>query len=134
MEANDQERLYAACRALIDQTLYQHTQSSDTAGFIASLLQPAGIDERIVALLGAILPNLCATWRSAEMLSKPSAPKLASVDWQVAMNDGGSSVVMQLGTEGNEGKDGVVFEMNTMEVDTLLEGLTKIKDQLRKVV
>jgi len=136
MSANDQESLYAACLALIKQALYQHTPTADTAAFTTALLTAANVDPRVVTLLTQLLPPLCDTWRAASIGSAPSPPKLKSIDWQVSAGEGGGTVTMQLGVADAAVGEGekIVFEMNCQGVDTFLDGLGKIKDQLKKVV
>ncbi|GMI39761.1 hypothetical protein TeGR_g653 [Tetraparma gracilis] len=134
LTADQSEDLYAALLSFLKQTLHQHTPSGNTAGFVTTLLS-GEVDERVVTLLSTIVPTLCDNWRKASLASKPSPPKLSSVDWQVSMplgNDS-ASVTMQLGVESAAAEDKVVFEMSTQGVDTFIAGLSKIKAQLSKV-
>ena len=120
---------------------YQHSPTSSTSTYVTTLLTPHSVDPRVVLLLSSLLPPLCSTWRASSLLAAPSPPRLSGIAWQVGVPLASTSVsgesaaaVVQLETvqAGEEGR--TVFQMTKGEVHTFLEGLEKIKEQLKKVV
>ncbi|GMH60509.1 hypothetical protein TrST_g7514 [Triparma strigata] len=145
LNANAQESLYLAMRKFCSLVLSQHTSACDTSSYIRELLSASAkdLDPKLVELLVAVVPNLCQTWRAASLKNSPSPPKLTTIDWRVSLPRSqtdssvstGATLMLNLGVEEGDGEGRKLqLEMDKAGVDTLLDGLGKIKDQLNKAL
>ena len=118
------------------------------------------IDPRVLPTLQKVLPKLLPLFHETSITNKVSPPKLTSINWRVdiprssnnitSLADSNSTLLLSLGvtpngdcdkgflppaSSGNStgGEEKVIIEMDLAGVDTFLEGLSKIRDQLQKV-
>ncbi|GMH69408.1 hypothetical protein TrRE_jg2819 [Triparma retinervis] len=142
LSANQQEDLYNAMKKFVKDVLYQHNDAAKTAEYVKTILSGANLDDKIVNLLATLVPNLAASWRAAAIEGKVSPPRLDpdNIAWRVSQPSGSatgvsgaSKVTLSLGVEDNGENKNISIELDKAGVDTFLDGLTKIKDQLSKV-
>ena len=144
LNANQQESLYAALRKFTSVVLDQHTPTSDTAAFVKSLLSSNApdLDPKLAELLTTVTPTLAATWRESAIHNKVSPPTLTTLDWRVSLPrsatnssvTSGATLLLNLMVKDGDMEKKVPLELDKAGVDSLLDGLKKIKDQLNKVV
>ena len=83
-------------------------------------------------------------WRAASVENRVAPPRLdpEAISWRVSLPSashssssavGGPKVALSLGVQSSGGASNVGIELDKAGVDTFLEGLTKIKEQLSKV-
>mmetsp|Transcript_2616 Transcript_2616/g.4965 ORF Transcript_2616/g.4965 Transcript_2616/m.4965 type:complete len:196 (-) Transcript_2616:39-626(-) len=144
LNANQQESLYLALRRFTSAVLAQHTPTSDTTGFVREILasHASGLDPKLVDLLSTVTPSLASPWRESAMQNKVSPPSLTTIDWRVSLPrsatnssvTSGATLLLNLGVKDGEAEKKVPLELDKAGVDSLLDSLKKIKDQLNKVV
>jgi len=129
-------------KKFVKEVLYQHSDKAGTAAFVKSMLSDASFDDKIVNLLSTLVPNLTVTWRAAAIEGKVSPARLdaSKITWKVSLPSdsatgvsGASKVTLNLGVEENGDNKNVAIELDKAGVDTFLDGLNKIKDQLSKI-
>ena len=155
--------LYKATSILLDHLLYNHVPSDEASATFTSMIATVesnskNLDARVLQLLTKTLPNLLNLWHESCISNKVSPPKLTSIDWRVDIPrssnsttslGSSSSLILSLGVTPNGdcdagwvsknsngnggGEKKVLIEMDRAGVDTFLEGLGKIRDQLNKV-
>ncbi|XP_068452606.1 COMM domain-containing protein 9 isoform X2 [Clinocottus analis] len=111
------------------------------------LLFPDSFHSNLKNLITKILLENSPTWRSQALRDQISLPQLKEVDWRVDMVTGSDSVsrmsvptvLMQLKMEdlnpsaGGEPVSTVTVELSRESLEPMLEGLTRIRDQLSAV-
>ncbi|GMI43688.1 hypothetical protein TrCOL_g8942 [Triparma columacea] len=142
LSANQQEDLYNAMKKFVKDVLYQHSDAAKTAEYVKSILSGASLDGKIINLLATLVPNLADMWRAAAIEGKVSPARLdpSNIAWRASLPSGSatgvsgaSKVTLSLGVDDNGDNKIVTIELDKAGVDTFLDGLTKIKDQLSKV-
>ncbi|XP_071398284.1 COMM domain-containing protein 9 [Centroberyx affinis] len=135
-------QLVQALHLLSHHILFHNLSSPDQ---ILALF-PESFHSSLKNLLTKILLEHCPTWRT-EALSNPiSLPQLKELDWRVDMVTGSDSVsrmavptcLVQIKTEescatGSESVSSVTVELSRESLDTILDGLGRIRDQLSVV-
>lgn len=141
VEAN---KLLGAAVNLVKLVLYEGY--SDAAAI--SSVFPENFHKNLKALLAEILANLGPEWRGQSLLQEVSLPRLIDFDWRVDVKTSSDSVtrmavptcLVQMkvqdqatNTEHMPGTTNVNFELTKQTLDTMLDGLGKIRDQLSSV-
>ena len=108
----------------------------------------ATLDDRLKALLTKQLAGNMAGWREASIMSLPSLPKFVDVDWRVDIKAATEqvgrmavpAVLVDLKTQQQPTVKGVVpgvetvsFELSKEALDTMVDGLGRIRDQLGSI-
>lgn len=108
----------------------------------------SGMDERLVTLIKQILETNLPHWRTASINQRVSLPKLVDVDWRVDIQTASEfvnrmavpSVLVGLQVQDQPTHRDivpdvkhVVFEMNKETLQTMLDGLNRIRDQLSSI-
>lgn len=108
-------------------------------------VEAAAVDKKILKLIGQIINSHLQVWREASSLNRVSLPRLVDIDWALHLKTSSSSsqklniptVLMQLSIEENclnikemPLMKKVDFELSKEALETVLDGLRKIKDQL----
>ena len=129
-------------KKFVKDVLYQHSDAAKTAEYVKSILSGANLDSKIINLLATLVPNLADMWRAAAIEGKVSPARLdpSNIAWRASLPSGSatgvsgaSKVTLSLGVDDNGDNKIVTIELDKAGVDTFLDGLTKIKDQLSKV-
>ncbi|XP_056909123.1 COMM domain-containing protein 9 isoform X2 [Takifugu flavidus] len=107
-------------------------------------LFPESFHSSLKNLITKILLENCPTWRIEALNNQISLPKLKEMDWRVDMVTGSDSVsrlsvptcLVQFkmeDTSAGGGSDVVTVELSRESLDTMLDGLGRIRDQLSVV-
>ncbi|CAF89752.1 unnamed protein product [Tetraodon nigroviridis] len=103
-------------------------------------LFPDSFHPSLKNLITKILLENCPTWRTEALNNQISLPKLKELDWRVDMVTGSDSVsrlsvptcLVQLKVGGGS-VSAVTVELSRESLDTMLDGLGRIRDQLSVV-
>uniref|UniRef100_UPI0037E9B2C1 COMM domain-containing protein 9 n=1 Tax=Semicossyphus pulcher TaxID=241346 RepID=UPI0037E9B2C1 len=108
-------------------------------------LFPESFHSSLKNLITKILLENSATWRTEALSNQISLPQLKELDWRVDMVTGSDSVsrmsvptcLVQLKMEdpsaGGDSVSAVTVELSRESLDTILDGLGRIRDQLSVV-
>lgn len=113
-------------------------------GWSAQELQaafPSDFHAKLAQLLAALLSRLVVQWRQKELDHGISLPKLKSLDWRIDIKTASESnqqmsvptLLVQLAVEDSAVEDTsklVQFELTPATLDSMLDGLSKIRSQL----
>jgi len=139
----DAGRLLTAAKHLIMKAVYL---SLDAEGVLGLL--PEGFHEALGGLISTIVAHHCAEWRELIIASQVSEPRLLDMNWRVDVKAASNHITTMsvptcfvgLQVQSNpQRKDelppisNVTFELNKEELETMLGGLTKLRDQLSGV-
>ncbi|XP_076471277.1 COMM domain-containing protein 9-like isoform X2 [Babylonia areolata] len=129
--------------SILKQAVFQG--STDPHDIVA--LFPDGFHKNLRDLIGKIIIDNMADWKSQAVGAHVSLPKLADFDWRVDVKTASDTVarmsvptcVLSLQVESGEeddqtrGQQTVNVELSKETLDTMLDGLSKIRDQLLSV-
>lgn len=136
--------LFADIERLISSALY----TGVTAAEQVQALLPTSLDAKLSALIVKIMVAHMPGWREAATLSMVSLPNLVDVNWRVDMKAATEhvgkmavpAVLVDLKVRAQPTKHGVVpgvenvsFELSKEALDTMVEGLGRIRDQLSSI-
>lgn len=111
-------------------------------------LFPENFHKNLRDLLGKIIIDNMAEWKSQAVHSQVSLAKLVDFDWRVDVKTASDTVarmsvptcILNLQVEGrkeegeaNRGQQSINVELSKETLDTMLDGLSKIRDQLSSV-
>eukprot|EP01117_Protostelium_nocturnum_P013947 TRINITY_DN5259_c0_g1_i1.p1 TRINITY_DN5259_c0_g1~~TRINITY_DN5259_c0_g1_i1.p1 ORF type:complete len:200 (-),score=61.44 TRINITY_DN5259_c0_g1_i1:36-635(-) len=111
---------------------------------VSSLL-PSDLNEQLAALILEILNSHLVEFRKESLASQPSLPKLKQFDWRIDVKRASESVsvmsvptvLVQLQTQtpsdqlfGEPVDKAIAFELNKQLLETMVDGLSKIRSQL----
>jgi len=141
--------LIISVKELIKLSLYD--TDLPMSDFVSTHLSP-NLDARVCKLILSILENCSTEWREASVLGRVGLPKLCESSWRVDVegetsgtsnSDCGKQpkVVVDMGVQDHakfagkmEGIRHFHFELNKPGLEIMLEGLNKIRVQLKSVV
>ncbi|XP_028307516.1 COMM domain-containing protein 9 isoform X1 [Gouania willdenowi] len=137
------EQLVQSLHALSHQILFKNLTSAQQ---VQSLF-PEPFHSSLKNLLTKILLESSQTWRSEALSDQISLPRLQSLDWRVDLVSGSESVnrmstptcfltlQMEDGSQSTdlESVSTVTMELSRQTVDTMLDGLGRIRDQLSNI-
>eukprot|EP00937_MAST-01D_sp_MAST-1D-sp2_P002916 g2916.t1 len=141
------QALFAAAHTIVISGLYSGVGTADEARAVVEQ-HAASLDERLKALLAKLLLSNMPAWREAAIMSMPSLPSLLDVDWRVDIKTATErvgrmavpTVLVDLKTRQQPSSAGVVpgvenvsFELSKEALDTMIDGLGRIRDQLSGV-
>ena len=136
--------LFAEVERLISSALYTGAASAEQV----TALLPPGVDPKLQGLIVKIMVAHLPGWREAATLSMVSLPNLVDVNWRVDMKAATEhvgrmavpAVLVDLKVRTQPTKQGVVpgvenvsFELSKEALDTMVEGLGRIRDQLSSI-
>eukprot|EP00658_Telonema_sp_P-2_P016569 TRINITY_DN16433_c0_g1_i1.p1 TRINITY_DN16433_c0_g1~~TRINITY_DN16433_c0_g1_i1.p1 ORF type:complete len:190 (-),score=70.23 TRINITY_DN16433_c0_g1_i1:230-799(-) len=134
---------YASAQELIAAVLYTEVAPEEALSLLPESLDP-NVSKLIVKTIYKLLPD----FRQSAISTQPSLPKLEAVDWQVNIKTGSDklhsmavpTVLVNLqvqeevtSTEQMPGVRDVKFELSKQSLQTLLDGLGKVRKQLDAV-
>jgi COMM domain containing 9 len=98
---------------------------------------PTDFHGQLAKLLGALLVRLVSTWRPDALRSQISLPRLNSIDWRIDIKSASErapamsvpAVLVQLDVDSRV----VNFELTQEALSAMLDGLSKIRDQLGSI-
>ncbi|KAK2834609.1 hypothetical protein Q7C36_015310 [Tachysurus vachellii] len=109
-------------------------------------LFPATFHSNLKNLITKILLEQSATWRNEALSSQISLPQLEDLEWRVDMKMASDSVsrmavptcilhmkIQDGGSVSSKSKSSVTVELSKETLDTMLDGLGRIRDQLSAV-
>lgn len=120
--------------------------STDPHDIVA--LFPEGFHKSLRDLMGKIIIDNMADWKAQAVNTHVSLPKLADFDWRVDVKTASDTVarmsvptcILKLQVESNtesretsRGQQTISVELSKETLDTMLDGLSKIRDQLSSV-
>ena len=123
------------------------SSASGTLEPLAALFQEKGgdVNPKLKSLIGQVVGARLPSWREAASLNRVSLPRLVDHDWVLHQQRASSqvasmsvpSVVVRMRVEaqpeavGTQGPvQNVDFELSREALETMLDGLNKIRDQL----
>jgi len=139
----DSERLITAIKALLKSSMYGLL----TAEQIVELF-PSNFNQKLKGLITKIITARLPRWRRDVILSHQFLPRLESMTWRVDIKSasnhisqmGVPTVIVQLKVRdvpqklGSEESSRIIsFELDSGTLQTVLDGLGKIRDQLQLV-
>jgi hypothetical protein len=149
------QEAFDALQACIAAVVEEGTIADLKALFDAAEAEGVSVNGKLKQLIGQILNGKSAVLVEASAFSRPSLPLLLDMDWYIDMKKSSNvvnsmnipSVSVQLlvsgiedNTSSNSDSDSANNTLQTISVDfskeslnTMIDGLTKIKDQLRKM-
>ena len=128
---------------MIGEALYE----SRTPQEVVAML-PNDLHDKLKVLIAKIINYHLPEWRESAIQTQPSLPKLREMDWRVDLTTASDqmmrmnvpSVVVQLKVEGArthvdqpDNTQNITFELNRESLETILEGLGQIRDQLSTI-
>eukprot|EP01137_Pigoraptor_chileana_P006589 Opistho-2@3278 len=139
----DVEQLSDAVHAIIDEALFEGRSAEEIVA-----LFPEGMHKNLIRLITTVVVEHLPVWRAASLANQISLPKLEDFDWRIDIKTASDSlsrmsqptVLVQMKvrevptrTDGVPAVKAVNFELNKETLDTMLDGLGKIRDQLSSV-
>lgn len=136
--------LFVELVALIHQVLFESVSSKEK---LLRLL-PSGLNDKLKALIVGVIASNLAKWRKQTSNSQLSLPKLKEFDWRIDIKSASDTAarlsmptaIVQMKVEDFPTSttevattDEISFEVNRDTLDTVLDGLRKIRDQLASV-
>eukprot|EP00128_Syssomonas_multiformis_P006745 Colp12_sorted_trinity150504_noHs@19412 len=129
----------------IDECVFEDLEPQQILG-----LFPADFHESLKKLIAVVLVNNVSTWKTALGKTSLSLPRLVNFDWRVDVKAASNvstrmsvpTAILQLQVEDSAlgesdlemvGVKSVSFELNRETLDTMLDGLGKIQDQLASI-
>lgn len=142
---SEADALYSALLECIQVTL-----SSGALEALADLFKTKGgeVEPKLKQLVGKTIASLLDNWKEGAALSRVSLPKLVDFDWTLHMKKSSSevahldtpSVMVSLSIEDQAQNvtnmptcHDVQFELSREALETVIEGFSKIRDQLSKM-
>lgn len=134
------DALFKSSSALVHKAVYLNVDGNGLAQ-----LFPAGFHPNLQKLLSKLLQTHLAEWREAALQCEVSAPKLMDFDWRVDMKTSSNhlsrmsvpTVLVEMELQETPqrvhempGVRKVNFELSKETLTTMLDGLSKIRDQL----
>lgn len=131
----------AALRAFVQRCVFEGRWTAEAA----VALLPGGLHAGLAAMLSGGVAARSAEWRRIAQQQLVALPRLQSAEWSVAVRSASSlvdrmaapSLVVRLAVQPPPLRSGavgqpadVVFELSRDELDSMLAGLGKIRDQL----
>ncbi|XP_041471604.1 COMM domain-containing protein 9-like [Lytechinus variegatus] len=144
INVRDAEKLLETLRKVIKHTLY--IGCTDAASVHAVF--PANFHKNLKELLSRIIGDKLDKWRQIAIENKVSQPKLVDFDWRVDIKTSSDTLarmsvptcILQLQIEETASNSHLMPGLSTQNVelsketlDTMLDGLGKIRDQLNSV-
>ncbi|KXJ18130.1 COMM domain-containing protein 9 [Exaiptasia diaphana] len=144
VELSEAEELMNSIVTLVQVTLYHSTADPQEI----SKVFPDGFHKNLRDLLSRIIAEKIQSWRSSSINDQVSLPHLLDFDWRVDVKTSSDAItrmsiptcIMQLKVEENaKCKEAmptlhcVNVELTKEKLDTVLDGLGKIRDQLSSV-
>jgi len=136
--------LFAEVKTIITAALYAGAASAEQ---VAAILPP-GLDARLSGLVAKLMVAHLPGWREAASMSMVSLPNLVETNWRVDMKTATEhvgrmavpAVLVDLKVRAQPTTRGVVppvenvsFELSKEALDTMVEGLGRIRDQLSSI-
>ncbi|KAL6063451.1 sodium ion transport [Balamuthia mandrillaris] len=143
LEQQQALRLLTAIRELIAAAVYD---AEATLQAVAELL-PSSLHSELAKLISTIVAHHLPQWRKEAIANQISLPKYRDVDWRIDLKSASErarmnapTVLVQLKVEATPTVVGetpslqnVTFELDSATLETMLEGLGKIRDQLETI-
>eukprot|EP00045_Choanoeca_perplexa_P002114 m.23062 g.23062 ORF g.23062 m.23062 type:complete len:193 (-) comp11327_c0_seq1:481-1059(-) len=136
--------LFAAIIALINRALFENVSSKEQ---LVNLL-PSQLNDKLKKLVVTVIGQNLPTWREQAATDELSLPKLKAFDWRVDVKTASDQMarmnmptaLIHLAVQDSNSGDGsmtglrdVAFEVNKDTLGTMLDGLSKIQEQLASV-
>ncbi|XP_064602097.1 COMM domain-containing protein 9-like [Liolophura sinensis] len=144
VSAHQAKALLASLSSLIKAALFQSLQEPAE---VATLF-PDDFHKDLRKLLSKIIAELCPNWRNHAINNQVSLPRLVDFDWRIDLKAASQNIaqmsvptcILQLQVQENPTQVGSVppltstnVELSKETLDTMLDGLGKIRDQLSSV-
>lgn len=109
---------------------------------------PAELNKNLKQLIAAIITKNMPKWRETSSSTQISLPRLVSTDWRVDVKTSSDSfarmaqpaIIMEMKVQDTPTRADamaqqrhITFELNKETLDTMLDGLGKIRDQLSSI-
>eukprot|EP00033_Pygsuia_biforma_P001937 GCRY01002159.1.p1 GENE.GCRY01002159.1~~GCRY01002159.1.p1 ORF type:complete len:190 (+),score=45.95 GCRY01002159.1:150-719(+) len=141
ISSDEVEELFTAATRLIKTSLFKGLSVEGIPD-----LFPSSFNEDLAALLARVIETHHDEWRAELIEQRVSLPRLLEMDWRVDIKSASSDVssmsiptaLISLKVEDPDltsvaQEKSVVFELPRETLDTMLDGMTKIKDQLSSI-
>ena len=141
---NEASTLFASIVQLVHNVMFEAIASKEK---LLGLL-PASLDDKLKSLIVSVISSNLSTWRQQTLNSQLSLPKLKEFDWRIDIKSASDTsarlsiptAIVQMKVEDHPASTAEVaptreltFEVNKDTLDTMLDGLGKIADQLASV-
>jgi uncharacterized protein YdaT len=144
LKNNELDQLYPNVDQLVREALY--VSGSDETAVLG--IFPTDFHPQLKKLLNKLIVSHIADWREQAVPQQISAPKLVDFDWRVDTKTSSNhisrmsvpTVFVEMKVQDPPTKKGIVpdvqqvqFELSKATLNTMLDGLNKIKDQLASI-
>ena len=143
-ENTEADQLFCSLQQLVKNCLYEGLADRQS---IAAIF-PGDFHKNLKDLLAKIIADNMSEWKTQAMASQVSLPKLADFDWRVDVKTSSDAItrmsmptcLLQLKIQEDSCEENTLPELKCLNVelckktlDTMLDGLGKIRDQLSSV-
>ena len=140
ISAQEAQDLLSSVHQLVSECLYQSLEAEQVVKML-----PKDLVEKMKNLIAKIITVHMPEWGGQVLHSQVSLPRLQEIDWRLDLKSASDSmhrmnvpsVLVQLKVKDTPTKvneepqtQNVVFEMSKEALETMLEGLSQIRDQL----
>ncbi|EGD73645.1 hypothetical protein PTSG_05355 [Salpingoeca rosetta] len=144
LELQQAQEMFRAVIELINLVLFENLNTAD--GIKEAL--PSGLHGKLKSLVANIITHNLPAWREQTANSQLSLPRLKKVDWRVDIKTSSDrlaamsmpTAVVQLTVDGATASQSdmaapqsIAFEASKDTLETMLDGLGKIRDQLASI-
>lgn len=129
--------IYAGLKHIISEAVYRNAQGPDVLSWF-----PESFHVQLAKLLATLIIRLLPQWRAKQIEHQVGLPKLQAIDWRIDIKTASElnqqmsvpALLVQLTVEEESKKSEesqlIHFELTPATLDSMLEGLTKIRTQL----
>eukprot|EP00160_Parvularia_atlantis_P019796 Unigene7932_Nuclearia_a/m.24345 Unigene7932_Nuclearia_a/g.24345 ORF Unigene7932_Nuclearia_a/g.24345 Unigene7932_Nuclearia_a/m.24345 type:complete len:139 (+) Unigene7932_Nuclearia_a:328-744(+) len=132
-----------ACARVAEEAVFENLAAAE----VVQLL-PAELQKNLKQLIAAIIAKNMPKWRETAAAAQIALPRLVSTDWRVDVKTSSDAfsrmaqpaILMEMKVQATPGRTDampalrhITFELNKETLDTMLDGLGKIRDQLASI-
>eukprot|EP01050_Picozoa_sp_SAG11_P011253 SAG11_NODE_1179_length_5597_cov_3.257184_1_plen_141_part_00 len=140
--------MFTAARFIVQECLYRSVDIGDQSLTVLQRMLPNGFDAGLASMIDSAFKSLMPVWREAVLSTPVSLPRLLDVDWRVDVKTSANTVsrmaapsaLVELQLAMPSTQSGVMgevrsttCEMSGETLQTMLDGLSKIREQLSSV-
>jgi len=149
IEEKESKEVLEASRHVVSEALYQSMTAEAIVQFLPKKLHKEDDkSNKLKALIAKILVHHLPAWRSAAINSQVALSRLENIDGRIDVMNASDkisrmnvpTVIVQLKVQDTLTKAGgplpsrnIIFELNKGTIETMLDGLGKIRDQLQAI-
>jgi len=139
LSPNDANQMIESVKYVIKEAIFNLLNTTERV----EAFFPANFHAQLKTLIAKIVANHMPNWLTSSLFSQLSLPKLKSIDWRLDIKNASQSIsqmsvptiLVQLVLHGQtpSNEKVVIFELNKETLKVMLNGLSKIRDQLNQL-